>query len=122
MLKRATKEAGKSIFERARMGAVVSNKNRILSCGHNEIRHYKNCPTPRKWKNSLHAEQSAILKMLNKGRHNELIGSTLHVSRILKDGTPALAKPCELCQDLIIAVGIKRVFYTTENGVKSYEP
>lgn len=122
MLKKATKEANKSLFERARMGAVISKKNRILSCGHNEIRHYKNCPTPRKWKNSLHAEQSAILKMLNQGRHNELIGSTLHISRILKDGSHAMAKPCTFCQELIISVGIKRVFYTTELGVEIYEP
>lgn len=122
MLRIATKKAVSSEFIRARMGAVIANKGRILSTGINEVRHYKKCPTPRKWKDSLHAEQAAIIKMLNSGRQHELVGSTLFVSRVNKSDKPLLAKPCDYCKELIKAVGIKRVFYTTEKGTESYEP
>ena len=122
MLRIATKKAAKSEFYRARMGAVVANKSRVLSTGINEVRYYRSCPTPRKWEDSLHAEQSAILKLLNSNRQHELIGATVFISRISRSGTPMLAKPCEYCQELIKAVGIKRVVYTTEDGVESYEP
>lgn len=122
MLRIATKKASSSEFSRARMGAVIANKGRILSTGINEVRHYKKCPTPRKWKNSLHAEQSAILKLLNSGRQHELVGATLFVSRVNNFNRPMLAKPCSFCEELISIVGIKRVFYTTGKGTKSYEP
>ena len=122
MIRMSNKLANTSEFTRARMGAVIANKGRILSSGINEIRCYKLCPTPRKWKNSRHAEQSAILDLLKKGRGHELVGSTLFVSRVSKTGKPMLAKPCSFCQDLILAVGIKRVTYTTENGTSSYDP
>lgn len=121
MLRLARKEAEKSELVRARMGAVITKKKRILSTGVNKTgRYYRKCPTSRKWEDSLHAEQAAILKLLNKGRHHDLIGATLHISRISKDGRLALAKPCKHCQELIEAVGIKKVVYTTWDGVESY--
>lgn len=104
------------------MGAVIANKGRVLSTGINEVRYYKSCPTPRKWEDSLHAEQSAILKLLNSNRQHELIGSTLFICRINRSSKPMLAKPCKYCEDLIKAVGIKRVVYTTDTGTESYEP
>lgn len=39
-------------------------------------------------------------------------GSILWVSRVLRDGTWACAKPCVKCQALIRNKGIKKVFYT----------
>ena len=117
----AFKTATKSGFERAKVGAVIANKKRILSCGYNEVRYYKKCPTPRKWNNSLHAEQSAILKLLNSGRHNELVGSTIYVTRVNKAGESVLAKPCQYCHELIKSVGIKKVVFTTNTGVEEYD-
>jgi deoxycytidylate deaminase len=123
MIERALTEAKKSDFERTQVGAVISKGNRILSVGHNQIRGYRKCPTDRVWKDSLHAEQDAILKLLNKGKLSSLIGSTLYVSRRKKNGDPAIAKPCPKCQSLILAVGIKKVVYTTDNQeTESYKP
>lgn len=115
MIKQAFKQAEKSSFTRARIGAVIANKRRVLSVGKNSIRYYSKCPTPRVWENSLHAEQDAILKLLNSGRQTDLIGATIYVSRVKRDGSPGLAKPCPCCMELIEAVGIKKVCYTTDS-------
>ena len=116
MLRSAISEAGRSNIHRARMGAVITKGRRILSVGHNEMRGYRKCPSKRRWVNSLHAEQAAILKLLNKGKIYELSGATIHVTRIKRDGNVGMARPCETCEELIRAVGIKRVIYTNDLG------
>ena len=66
---------------------------------------------------SIHAEQSAILKLLRLPEGLSLLrGSTLYVTRILKDGSFANAKPCEVCMETIRAVGIRRIRYTLSNN------
>lgn len=116
MIRQATKQAEKSTFHRARIGAVITRKDRVLSTGYNDKRYYSNCPTSRVWIDSLHAEQSAILKLLKSGRQADLVGAYIYVSRVKKNGKPGLAKPCPTCQELINAVGIRKVFYTTDEG------
>lgn len=116
----ATKRARESTFERAKVGAVISKGHRILASGCNEIRGYKT-RSPKKWEDSVHAEQRVILDLLRSGRQHELVGATLYVSRITKDGNLALAKPCSICQELIESVGIKQVFYTTKKGTERYD-
>lgn len=120
MISRAAKEANKSVFKRARVGAVIRKGNRVLSHGFNQIRGVSGCPTPLKWINSVHAEQAAILKLLKKRKQRDLVGATLYVTRVLKNGDFANAKPCKFCQGLIHAVGIKKVVYTTETGLEEY--
>ncbi|AMQ10602.1 hypothetical protein [Brazilian marseillevirus] len=39
-----------------------------------------------------------------------------YVVRILNDGTLAMAKPCNCCSKVLNFCGIKRVWYTTEEG------
>jgi deoxycytidylate deaminase len=34
----------------------------------------------------------------------------------MKDGTLGMAKPCKICLNKIKEYGIKKVFYTNENG------
>ena len=40
----------------------------------------------------------------------------LYIYREFKDGTKALAKPCASCQRLIKELGIKKIYYTTNDG------
>ena len=54
----------------------------------------------------LHAEVSAILRAKDKPIHK------LIVKRFTKDGTPALAKPCPMCQELIRIYNIPVVEHT----------
>ena len=59
------------------------------------------------------------MKLLKKNKLQDLIGSTIYVSRILKSGKSGLAKPCMECMCLIKSVGIKKIVYTTDSGVES---
>lgn len=42
--------------------------------------------------------------------------SWMLVVRLKKDGTLAIAKPCQKCMNTLRSVGIKRVKYSTEDG------
>ena len=107
----ATRTALESKFKRARVGAVITRGSRILSSGCNRIG-YSRFIRERHYPESIHAEQQAILRLLHL-RSESLVGSTMYVSRVGAFGEPRLAKPCPMCQKIIEAVGIRRVFYTT---------
>ena len=114
MLRLAEKTAITSTFPRARVGAVIANKNIVISIGVNKVRYFKDCPTSKKFENSLHAEQAAIMKILRTGQGNKLRNTTIFVCRVNKHGKCRLAKPCSHCLDLIKFVGIKRIVYSTD--------
>ena len=116
MIRIAIKIAHESKFKRARVGAVVVRGNRVLSTGCNRIGFSKYLPN-RSFRESVHAEAQAILELLKHKRGNELVGSTMYISRINNSGVARFSKPCSFCSRLIESVGIKRVFYTTNIGV-----
>lgn len=109
----AEKQAKKSPFNRHKLGAVIVKGNRVLSTGYNEIRFSKYTGT-----NTVHAEESAIIKLLKARRLHDLVGSTLYVTRFTPGGAIALSKPCERCIRLIRSVGISTVLHTTDEGVE----
>ena len=65
----------------------------------------------------VHAEVSVLAKALKEWNPyfntSNLDGFTLYIARVLKDGTPALAKPCPGCLAAITEFNIKHVEYTT---------
>ena len=110
-LNRARKEAEKSTFSRARMGAVITKGGRVLSSGCNQTRYSKYAA--RNEYESIHAEEAAILRVLRRPDGlKHLAGSTIFITRVLKNGETGLAKPCPSCQALINSVGIKKVVHT----------
>ena len=119
MIRNAIREARLSTFKRARVGAVVAKGGRILSVGHNEIRHMAIIKRP--YPESTHAEMAAIGKLLKQRRLHDLVGATMYVSRIGRAGEHRLARPCVDCEQLCRAVGIKRVIFTTSEGTDGYE-
>lgn len=94
-----------------RLGAVIVHKKRIevakFNClkSHPKLCKYYEYPY-------LHAEGNAILSL---GLDN-CFGKTIYVARALRDGSLALAKPCSSCLKLIKAVGLKSIYYSTNNG------
>lgn len=60
----------------------------------------------------LHAELAAIAYAIHRGRLEDLQGATMYVARVLKDGTPALAKPCSGCVRALAEFGIEKVEWT----------
>jgi len=99
----------------AKVVASLEKKGRTLAIGMNRR---KTHPLAKRFgKNSeaifLHAEVDAIVKAVAIYGAEGVRGSTLRVARALKDGSPALAKPCEGCQRAIIAFEIEEVEWTS---------
>ena len=99
----------------------IVKKNRIQKIG---INCYKTHPANLKYKYygkegedirtlvGVHSELSAILKY-----GKEDCSDCVFVNvRIDKNGNPTIAKPCRGCQDLLVQVGHKKVFYTNFKG------
>jgi|TARA_Y100000034_G_C6836325_1_gene377983 deoxycytidylate deaminase len=94
-----------------RLGAVIVEKNSILSVGNNSYKTHPVMFYRTEWP-FLHAEQLAIIR---RGLDN-CEGHDLYVVRILKNLDYAISYPCKVCRQLISDVGIRNVFYINENG------
>lgn len=98
---------------------IYDRKNHVLSVGTNS--YIKTSPLQAKWaakcqvplKQFVHAEVCAIAKLKPSQRNKAY---AIYVYRFDHHGRPALAKPCIVCETLIRSIGIKRVYYTTENN------
>ena len=117
--------AAKAISElsdhRVHIGAVVTMGSRIISSGSNSQsrchgiqarldKEMFGCESH----GPLHAEVDALLPLIRKGV--DLSNASIYVYREHKNGVLACARPCARCERLIRRSGIKRVFYTVENG------
>ena len=67
---------------------------------------------------TLHAELGCVLGLAR----SVTSGSDLYVCRINKDGDFRYSKPCSMCHEALKHVGVKRVYYTTnDNTVEMYK-
>lgn len=113
-----------STFSRARLGTVITYGNKIISVGFNQL---KTSPIQKKYNryregefpphihnDTIHSEIDA----LNKCSFVDIDWKnvTLYVGREDKAGNSKLAKPCPACMQAIRDRGIKKVYYTTEDG------
>lgn len=119
------KEVSKqSNFRQHHLGAVVIYKGSLLASGYNSN---KTSPMAKRYNrergfdveascstNSIHAEMAA----LNKIKYLDIDFSKvkLYIYREHKNGVKAMARPCPACQKMIKDMGIKEIWYTTENG------
>lgn len=103
--------AAKLSTHKQRVGAAVVKSGRVFSAACNAVR-FKKGNFLKKWENSLHAEQAALLAIPMSQRK----GCSLYVARVRPDGSIGNAFPCDICKDLIIKSKVKEVFYTTNCG------
>lgn len=105
----------------ARIAAGIAIKGQLISTGRNQLRTH---PFQRQWaKNELaiylHAETCAISNALNHVDKDELRRATLYIHRVKKPASGSkewidgLAKPCAGCMSAIVAFGIRKVIYST---------
>lgn len=107
----AISAAEKSDHEKWKLGSVIWRGGSVLSTGFNRIRNDPSVVEDEKYFHcTVHAEADAIR---NAG---DTIGAKLFVARVTKGGNLALAKPCLRCMEVIRDNGIKKVYYTDENG------
>lgn len=110
----AAKNAMESTFDRFRHGAVLvkggsvistaTNKNQYCSFA-NRFRTLPGIPT-------IHAELGCILGIAREITNNAI----LYVVRIGFDNTFRLSKPCEMCEQCLSFVGVRRVYYSTNEN------
>jgi tRNA(Arg) A34 adenosine deaminase TadA len=114
ILEKAIQEAKKSEHNQ-RVGAVIFDKNKIVSCGHNYPQKSVRSITKKfiNWPNSVHGEIDALIKA-----RTDVKGMSILVVRINKSGLLRLAKPCEMCYSYLCFVGIKKIFYSTEEEIR----
>lgn len=111
---RLAKEASKySDHHSHKLGSVILLKNKPIAVGTNE--RYKTHPIMKKYSSlkTIHAELSAILSVKNK---QSLEGATMVVYRQKKNGTTALSRPCNICEQILKSFKFGKIIYTTENG------
>jgi deoxycytidylate deaminase len=102
-----------------KVGAVLfKGRNRIISSGHNKYS-TSSCIYP-KYKNnldSLHAEQSCLLGL----DWSKIKNYNIFVLRLNRHGRIGLARPCNMCYNLISHIGLKNIYYSNKNEYISYE-
>ena len=104
-----------------KLGCVVVLGHRIISSGHNSKSkcHALQARLDKEMFGCesfgpLHAEVDALLSLIKK--RVDLSRASIYIYREHKDGTPALAHPCSRCMGLIKRCGIKKIYYTTNDG------
>ena len=110
-----------SEFPRVHIGCVVTNGNhRIISSGVNST---KTHPIQKKYNkerfdedttHSLHAELDGLLPLLKENIDFSKV--EVYTYRELYDGTMAMSRPCPSCMKLIKDLGIRNIYYTTQDG------
>lgn len=113
-----------SDFHQHHLGAAIVYRGSLLATGFNSN---KTSPIQKKFNrernfdvnasyavNSLHAECACLNKI--KYLDIDFSKAVLFVYREHKNGHKALAKPCPACEKFIRNLGIKEVYYTTEQG------
>jgi len=91
------------------MGAVVVQKNRIVSLGCNKDKTHPRSKTP--W-HTIHAELDAVLYV----PYDRLYHADLYIVRITRNGSYSMSRPCSYCWNLLQSVNIKHVYYTDREG------
>lgn len=114
---------------RRKFGAIVVREDVVVSSGYNgpargvincsevgcikdelNLPHYSaydECP-------GLHAEENSIL---NAARHGAcVLGGTLYITGLNRDGSIAEARPCGRCKRVLINAGIKEVIIRKSDG------
>ncbi|MDD4081819.1 MAG: hypothetical protein PHD05_00395 [Sphaerochaetaceae bacterium] len=111
-LKIAIEESKKS-NHRQRCAAVIFKRNKIISKGFNttqkSIKHFKK--KFQRWPGTIHAEVDAIIKA-----KTDLKRCSILVVRINRNGQLRLSKPCQYCQMYLDYIGIRKIYYTTNDA------
>lgn len=63
----------------------------------------------------LHSEADCLIPFIK--RHIDISGSTLYIYREKADGSLGICRPCNRCMRLIKMAGIKKICYTTNDGI-----
>lgn len=109
----------------AKLGAVAVFRHTVIakSCNQNKthplqqrynIYRYKNPNTNHYYPCKVHAEMSVLAKIRNLDINFSEV--EIYVYRELKSGKRAKARPCAACMRALKDLGLRKIFYTTDDG------
>ncbi|MPM13744.1 hypothetical protein SDC9_60103 [bioreactor metagenome] len=114
-----------SDFRRARVGCIVAYKGKVLSAGFNS---HKTHPVMGRYNRyrqfrdydgdtpaQLHAEVAALVQIANDDIDWGKVD--IFVYRLRRDRPHGLAAPCPACRQYIKDLGIKSIWYTSNDGI-----
>lgn len=115
ILNKAIEVAKSSSYYPYKIGCVIFNKKRIISSGFNAVRSFSLINDKyKKYIESCHAEQAAIMRVRNK---RKLWNASMIVIRINHYSEMiSMAKPCENCMKSIRFFHIRDLYYSDSNG------
>ena len=105
----AKKAAECSTHPQYRVGAALYKGSRLISTGWNSTKTHSRSNGRRK---GYHAEFSALIG----SSKVDTAGATIYVTRVYKDGSFAIARPCKHCRKMLESAGVKTVWYTDRDG------
>jgi len=88
------------------LGALVISNGRVVGAGYNRAYH----------NGSNGTTDCAEILALKKAPKSRRANADVIVLRVKKSGTYGIAKPCAKCEKALRKAGIKRVYYTCEEG------
>ena len=113
--------ASNSEYGKIRHGAVLVKGGSVLNACHNKDSYSSfggRFRAAHKGHDTVHAELGCILGM----PRNVTTGADIYVCRINKEGDFRYSKPCPMCHAALKHVGVKRVYYTTnDNTIEMYK-
>ena len=122
------KNASKFSDCKIKIGAVIMYKSKVISVGYNTNKSnpiqkmyniYRNTNgreyDVEKQANGLHAEIMA-LQHATRSFKGDLSKCSIFVYSRRKDGSTRLTKPCNACSKRLKELGIRNIYYTTNNG------
>lgn len=94
-----------------KVSAIVVRGNRIFSTGFNKVQTHTRSKS---YDNMLHAEVSSLIGL----DFETTSGASIYVFREKKTGELGNSKPCPACAEAIRLAGIRKIYYSHEDGWK----
>jgi len=105
----AKKVSRSGLHPRHLVGAVLVKNGNMIATGSNSHKTH-----PLMGNRTMHAEVTCLIGK----RYSDLKGSTMFVARTSKvQRNVGMARPCATCRGILSHYGIKKVYFTSENGV-----
>lgn len=110
-----------SDFPRVKIGCVAVYKHRIISSGYNQTKTHPLQKRVNKYRfdadtnHTIHSEIDCLSQLI--GRCDvDFKDVSLYICRTLSDGSLGMCRPCAGCMALIKELGIRHIYYTTEDS------
>jgi len=113
--------ASDSPYGKIRHGALLVKGGSVINASFNKENYSsfgKRFRSPQRGHATVHAELGCILGL----PRDVTSGTDLYVCRINRRGEFRFSKPCSMCHEALKHVGVKRVYYTTnDNTIEMYK-